>query len=238
MKYIETGLKPMPNEMEVKKMMARGQIPQQPQQRMMQNLQGTPSEKYYGPVATGYDAKRTESPKWKVEQEIVERMLSDLPAGSGVLDAPCGTGRFFPFYYEKAFKVRGVDISPDMLAEAAKKIPNPTNVINSEPQWAWLSRNIIEEGCGLADNGVDAAVSIRFTRWVMGQYGETGIRSLLTELQRAATKKVIFTARVKDHPYAVPMELIEDCICDGWAIYEDAEGYEDAYRIIQLGPEA
>lgn len=239
MKYIKTGLKPMPNEIEMKEMMAKGQIPPQAmQQRMAQNLQGMPSEKYYGPVASGYDKKRENQSKWTVEQSIVERMLSDFPAGSWVLDAPCGTGRFFPYYHGKRFMVRGVDISPDMLAEASKKIINPAEMIDGEPMWAWSVRNIIEEGTGLEDSSVDAAVSVRFTRWAMGQYGPEGIKKLLQELQRVARAKVIFTARVKDHPAAVPLELIEDSLQPEWTIHENAEGYEEAYRIISLGPAA
>ena len=49
--------------------------------------------KYYGAVASGYDAKRIENPKWQIEQAAIESMLDDLPKGSWVLDVPCGTGR-------------------------------------------------------------------------------------------------------------------------------------------------
>lgn len=271
MKYIETGLKPQPNEIEVKEAAAQGipsieidpaKIPNELREQIqsqgmrvtreqlmqLQNLQGMPhnplpnglppSEKYYGEVAKGYDEKRQKSIKWTKEQSIVERMLSDMPENTKVLDAPCGTGRFFPFYHFKKFVVRGIDISPDMLLEATKKIEDPTGEHDGEPRWAWLERNLIEHGSGMENDSVDVAVSVRFTRWVMGQYGEQGIRTLLTELQRVARKKVIFTARIKNHQHAVPLELIEDCLVDGWSIYENAEGYEEAYRVIQLGPEA
>ena len=55
------------------------------------------AEKYVGQVAQGYDAKREQSPKWQIEQRVIEDMLSDLPAESVVLDCPVGTGRFLPF---------------------------------------------------------------------------------------------------------------------------------------------
>ncbi len=199
---------------------------------------GAPERKYFGEVATGYDAKRENSEKWKVEQEIIERMLSDFPAGSWVVDAPCGTGRFFPTYEDKSFVVRGVDISPDMLRVAGDKIKEPTKIIDGEKAWGWRVANIIEDGLGLDDNSVDIAVSCRFTRWVMGQYGPEGIKKLLRELQRVSRSTVIFTARVKDHPKAVPYDLIGESIVDGWTIHEDAQGSEEAYRIIKLGPDA
>jgi ubiquinone/menaquinone biosynthesis C-methylase UbiE len=197
-----------------------------------------PSEKYFGGVATGYDAKRDTSPKWGVEQGIIERMLSALPDGSSVCDAPCGTGRFFPLYHSKGLIVKGVDISPDMLREATKKIPNPTNIINDEPQWGWRVCDIVKDGLGLEPDSVDAVVSCRFTRWVIGEHGPEAIKKVLGDFQRAARSKVIFTARVKDHPKAVSYDLINESLLPGWAIHEDAEGYEPAYRIIMLGPEA
>jgi len=208
------------------------------QQQRQAQPRGQPSEKYFGEVATGYDAKRVEQPKWHVEQQIIERMLSDFPAGAGVLDAPCGTGRFFPIYEAKGFVVKGVDISPDMLKEAGAKIKDPVKIIDGERAWGWRVANIIENGTGLPDDSVEVAVSCRFTRWVMGQYGADGIQALLHELQRVARSTVIFTARVKDHPHAVTYELINACLLDGWTIHEDAQGYEEAYRIIKLGPAA
>src|SRR3990167_6389150 len=79
------------------------------------------AEKYHGPVAENYDAKREETPKWQAEQRIVEDMLSDLPSGSWVLDCPVGTGRFLQFYAGKGFIVRAMDLSSDMLDKARKK---------------------------------------------------------------------------------------------------------------------
>jgi ubiquinone/menaquinone biosynthesis C-methylase UbiE len=228
LKYIRTGLKfdPRTNQIVQSK-------PEAPK-----NKKGLPSEKYYGEVATGYDAKRQSQEKWHVEQRIIERMLSDFPAGSWVLDAPCGTGRFFPCYEEKQFIVRGIDISPDMLAEAGKKISDPGRMVDGEKAYGWCVTNIIENGLPLDDSSVDIVVCCRFTRWVMGQYGPEGIKRLLSELQRVARQAVIITARVENHPVQVPLELIEDCLNVEWAVHENAEGYEPAYRIIKLGPAA
>jgi len=260
LKYIETGLKfdprtnqttrpdaievdaskLTPQELELAKAgkLDPNTIPHAIIQKHEPNGSGLPSQKYFGEVATGYDAKRLQQPKWTVEQEIIERMLSDFPAGSWIVDAPCGTGRFFPYYESKRFVVRGVDISPDMLREAGSKIKKPVEEVDGEKMWGWRVANIIENGLGLEESSVDCALSIRFTRWVMGQYGSDGIQALLHELQRVSRSKVIFTARVKDHPNAVSYDLIKACIEPGWDIHEDVAGYEEAYRIICLGPAA
>jgi hypothetical protein len=46
------------------------------------------ARKYTGSVATGYDAKRVESPKWAAEQAIIEGIIDSFPKGSFVLDVP------------------------------------------------------------------------------------------------------------------------------------------------------
>lgn len=196
------------------------------------------TRKYTGDVAKGYDKKRETSQKWVVEQQIIERMLSDFPPGSWIVDAPCGTGRFFQFYEKQRFIVRGIDISPDMLRVAGNKIQNPTAIIDDEKAWGWRVSNLVEDGTGLEESSVDAAVCCRFTRWAFGQHGERGVIDVLKELQRVARSAVIFTARVKDHPMACTYDVIEKAIQPGWAVHEDAEGYMDAYRIIKLGPAA
>src|SRR5688572_1037332 len=77
---------------------------------------------YYGKKAYEYDLGREDSEKWKVEYAAVKEALTGL-SGS-LLDAPCGTGRFFPIYKELGFRVLGLDISEDMLHQAHAKDPN------------------------------------------------------------------------------------------------------------------
>ncbi len=76
--------------------------------------------KYTGDAATGYDAQRIGTPKWEFEQRCVEVML---PACATVLDVPVGSGRFLDLYRARGIAATGMDISADMLAEAAKKAP-------------------------------------------------------------------------------------------------------------------
>jgi len=58
-----------------------------------------------------------------LEQEVVHQLLSELPPGSSVLDAGCGTGRHTAFLAENGHDVTGIDSSPEMLAVAAAKVP-------------------------------------------------------------------------------------------------------------------
>jgi len=52
------------------------------------------------------------------QREWVERTLDRLPAGSNVLDAPCGTGKYFQMIVDAGHSVAGVDQSTGMLDQA------------------------------------------------------------------------------------------------------------------------
>jgi len=185
------------------------------------------ARKYHGQVAKDYDNKRKDSEKWVVEQRIIEGMLDDLPAGSWVLDVPCGTGRFFEFYHKKFFVYRGIDISSAMLAEAECRVP-----VQMRDR---LRHGDILDLKEVDGKSADVTVSCRITRWIMGQHGPDGIVQMLRELQRVSQKRIIFTARVREHPFAVPYDLINSAL-DGWKIHRDEAGYMEDYRIIELRP--
>jgi cyclopropane fatty-acyl-phospholipid synthase-like methyltransferase len=55
------------------------------------------------------------------QQAWVRRLLAMCPAGGTVLDAPCGTGRYFPLVAEAGLTVVGVDQSANMLARARRR---------------------------------------------------------------------------------------------------------------------
>jgi SAM-dependent methyltransferase len=52
------------------------------------------------------------------QEQWVARLLRTVPAGGTVLDAPCGTGRYFPMVAAAGLRVAGADQSPGMLAQA------------------------------------------------------------------------------------------------------------------------
>jgi 2-polyprenyl-6-hydroxyphenyl methylase/3-demethylubiquinone-9 3-methyltransferase len=55
---------------------------------------------------------------WDVQREWVARVLSLIPPGGTVLDAPCGTGTYFPMPAAAGHRVAGADQSAGMLAQA------------------------------------------------------------------------------------------------------------------------
>ncbi|MFD6274474.1 class I SAM-dependent methyltransferase [Streptomyces sp. NPDC060209] len=58
-----------------------------------------------------------------IEQPVVRRILDGLPVGTA-LDAACGTGRHTTYLWELGHDVIGVDASPEMLAQARKRLPD------------------------------------------------------------------------------------------------------------------
>lgn len=201
-----------------------GYIPTQP---VKEQPQGG-ARKYTGETATGYDAKRASSDKWKIEQAIIEDMLADLPEGATILDAPVGTGRFFDFYERKNFIVRGIDISADMLREAAKKVKDPNNIINGVQQWAFAQTSVLKTG--MPDSAVEASVMCRLTRWLSPEDCQTAFQ----ELQRVTKDRIILTARVANHPHMRPVELFESVLQDGWTLKRNEQGCDQDYRVLMF----
>lgn len=74
----------------------------------------------YAAWAATYDSK----PNFilAVEEPVVENLLARIPPGSA-LDAACGTGRHTGRLISHGHEVIGVDQSPEMLAQAAAKVP-------------------------------------------------------------------------------------------------------------------
>ncbi len=54
---------------------------------------------------------------------FIERFLAEMPAGGRILDAPCGTGKYFGMVLDSGRTVHGVDQSSGYLALAATKFP-------------------------------------------------------------------------------------------------------------------
>jgi ubiquinone/menaquinone biosynthesis C-methylase UbiE len=77
-------------------------------------------------VAAAYDRTRFSSLAGKtfnrLERRALLRALSGLPAGSEILDIPCGTGRLAEALLEAGYRVTGVDISQAMLDQAKRKL--------------------------------------------------------------------------------------------------------------------
>ncbi|MGH2653403.1 MAG: class I SAM-dependent methyltransferase [Actinomycetota bacterium] len=57
-------------------------------------------------------------------RRFIERFLSSLPAGARVLDAACGTGKYFGMVLESGRSLLAVDHSAGHLARAREKLPD------------------------------------------------------------------------------------------------------------------
>ena len=69
----------------------------------------------YDAEAVTYDDQRH---PWDMQREWVARVLGLIPPGGTVLDAPCGTGKYFAMLAAAGHRVAGADQSAGMLARA------------------------------------------------------------------------------------------------------------------------
>src|SRR6266700_3024948 len=76
-------------------------------------------------VAAAYDAEAAAYDQHEypsdMQREWVARVLGLIEPGGIVLDAPCGSGKYFPVIAEAGHRVAGVDASAGMLAQAASR---------------------------------------------------------------------------------------------------------------------
>lgn len=193
--------------------------------------------KYIGAVASGYDAKRMDDPKWQAEQEIIESMLSEYPQGTWILDAPCGTGRWLDICKAKGFIYRGLDISEDMIKQAAAKLGNQTPIARFNqpdgsavevPQFSIAQGNVLSTG--IPDKAADVAVNCRITRWLSPQE----CQQMFTEMQRVARRAIIMTARVADHQHMRPLQMFEAVMSPDWRLADSVAGYQPQYRVFRF----
>jgi SAM-dependent methyltransferase len=64
------------------------------------------------------------SPITPTHRRFVERLIQSCPLGGAILDAPCGTGRYFEMVLAAGRRVVGIDQSAGMLARARAKHPD------------------------------------------------------------------------------------------------------------------
>ena len=78
----------------------------------------------FGVVAEVYDEVRPADGHWR---EVFDLLVAEAGLTQGrVLDVGCGTGRLIGALAERGVDAAGVDISPEMLAVARRKLPRST----------------------------------------------------------------------------------------------------------------
>ena len=148
--------------------------------------------RYTGAVARDYEVKRQYEAKWRREQEVVRRVLAQIISLSGastLLDVPVGTGRFFPFYKKYGFEVTGVDISNDMLSEAADR----ASELGMEVE---LVQDSLER-LNFEDDSFDTVLCIRILNWIDFQT----LNRIFSEISRITIRNVVVGVRVSEREY-------------------------------------
>jgi SAM-dependent methyltransferase len=76
-------------------------------------------------LVAGYDAGAgtydDDEYPWDMQREWVDRVLRLIPPSGMVLDAPCGTGKYFPMLAAAGVQIAGADQSAGMLARAGAR---------------------------------------------------------------------------------------------------------------------
>jgi ubiquinone/menaquinone biosynthesis C-methylase UbiE len=134
---------------------------------------------YKGSIATDYEKDRIGEPLWAYEQDYVERWVASLPQQTSMLDLPVGTGRFFDFYRAQNLKVKGIDISPEMIAESKRKIVGESN-------WIELAEGDAEK-LSLPDQSIDYVLCWRLAHLLP----RATLGRVLCEFRRVARKEIV-----------------------------------------------
>ena len=87
----------------------------------MARRQNAVGDIFHGDCAESYTARRAAGKAWSLENAALERMISGLPTGLRVLDAPFGAGRFVDLYRARDMQITGLDISQAMLDAAVRE---------------------------------------------------------------------------------------------------------------------
>ena len=151
---------------------------------------------YYGDTATNYEAARTADEIWKAETETITPVLQRLMwPGEQVLDVAAGTGRWLELYKATGVRPTLLDVSPDMLAIAARHAADRALPIDI------LTRNVLEMSA-LPD--CDWLVATRFFNWIPG----SAVAAVLRTAVVSGIRHYAFTARTLDES-ATPEQRAE-----------------------------
>jgi SAM-dependent methyltransferase len=130
--------------------------------------------------SAGYDASRSREYSWVREYSLIDRLAREWPAGSTVLDIPCGTGRLIPLFQKRGHRVICGDISAHMMgqiSDANREMPALRGLTQVEA-----------EHLPFADNSVDYVVSLRLFHF---ELPVVTAETMLREFGRIARKGII-----------------------------------------------
>ncbi len=159
-------------------------------------------------VAGEYDVLRYRglfrgTAKQALHERTLRKALKDVPKGGIILDVPCGTGRFTNFLLSEGYRVVGADISPEMIAEARRKVPGaPENLLGFQ--------TCEVERLPFADRSIDCTLTVRFLHLVPNELRQKvfqelkrvskGLVVLCVNVDKYALKNLVKRARGKGNP--------------------------------------
>lgn len=189
------------------------------------------AKKYHGRKAETYEAVRTKQRRWDEENEAVRRFLNQLRPRS-VLDVPVGTGRYLDLYRVlKVTRVIGVDVSQEMLDQAAVKAKR---VARLGGPIIVLKRKDIRD---LTLDNVDVSVCVRFLDLI----DERAMRQVMKKLMATSRRAIVCTIRLGDsyvpksntatHDERKFRRLLEK---HGWKVAKDVPIFTQGWHVFLL----
>jgi ubiquinone/menaquinone biosynthesis C-methylase UbiE len=131
------------------------------------------------------------SNRWRDRREkaCIERCLNAIPAGSRVLDLPCGTGRLTRLLVERGYRVTGADVSEAMLARARENYQTYQRQTNAQaPDVQFSVRDVLSTG--FKSDEFDGVTCIR----LFHHFSEADTRrKALAELARICRGPIVVT---------------------------------------------
>jgi hypothetical protein len=128
--------------------------------------------KYIGSTAANYHEVRANTPRRKAELEAIDAFLTRIQPAS-LLDIPCGTGSLFEAYLQHGpTSVLGIDVSEDMLAEAAGTAAGQSEAVSLRVG-SVFDRELLD-----SLDPVDLVCCIRFLNWIERAEADAVVRSL------------------------------------------------------------
>ena len=139
------------------------------------------AEKYPSEYSTGWRDRR--------EKACIVECLSAIPAGSKVLDLPCGTGRLTKLLVERGYHVTAGDASPAMLARATENYAGYRSERGAQaPDVEFSVRDVLSTG--FATDEFDGISCIR----LFHHFSEAETRrKALRELRRICRGPIVVT---------------------------------------------
>ena len=143
-------------------------------------------------VAERYDAERFSSIAGRlfqnVEQTALKRALQNIPAGSSILDVPCGTGRIAVPVSAWGYRLSCSDISLEMIQVARERLG-----LNGSGRFARASA----EALPFPNGSFDVVMSMRF----LPHFSTEQRRKIFPELARVSRRWVLFSNSYTDGWY-------------------------------------